>query len=63
MGGHQGLHLRDDVAVASTGELGGDQYLVGDEPELLQPCGVCHGCVDVGEVRPRVAPPERQRRP
>ena len=61
MGGDQGLDLGDDVAMTSPGELGRDQHLSADEPELLQTGRVGHCRVDVGQVDPRGSAPERQR--
>jgi hypothetical protein len=57
----QRLDLGNHLHGAAVGQLGLDQALMGDEPELLQPLGLRTGPILLGELGVRVAPPQRQR--
>ena len=55
------LDLGDHLRRPAARQLGLDQPLVGDEPQLFEPLGLRARPVLVGELGVRVAPPERQR--
>ena len=58
--GAQRFELRDELGRPAAGQLGVDQGLVGDEPQLAEPLGLGSRPVLVGELGVGVALPERQ---
>ena len=57
----QRLDLRDHLGGAAARQLGLDETLLGDEPQLLQTLRLGAHPFLVGELGVRLAPPQRQR--
>ena len=59
--GGERLDLRDHLGGSAARQLGVDEALVGDQPQLLQPLRLRAGPILVGELGVRLTPPQRQR--